>query len=146
MKTFPVICALFMWMPIFAASTSVTVYLLDHTGAQSTKTNFWIDWSESNRSIVATQVVTGELADKIINELTSSLKSTEAAHLCGHDPIYGIIATNRDGRQLKTSLCFKCLTWVKPNRRLNIAGKAGVDNKLCKMLREIIELPLELRN
>jgi hypothetical protein len=33
---------------------------------------------------------------------------------------------------------------VKPKLRLSISGELGKDNELCKMLREVIELPQEL--
>ncbi|RYD48035.1 MAG: hypothetical protein EOP85_04355 [Verrucomicrobiaceae bacterium] len=68
----------------------------------------------------------------------------EASHFCGHDPIYGIEATENSGKVLKTSLCFSCTTWVKPGKRLRIDGEPGSENILCKALREVIELPQDL--
>ena len=122
----------------------VVVHLLDHTGKQETKTKFWIDWSKTWRGIVSTKKVSDEDAVKIIAQLRSSLKNTEAMHFCGHDPIYGLEAVDSEGKLLKTSLCFSCLTWVKPNLRLDISGKAGIDNELCKILRGVIELPADM--
>lgn len=127
-----------------AGEAKVTLHLLDHTDEKKTESRFWIDWSKSWRGIVASKVVTGEPAEEIILVLRQSLLSTEASHFCGHDPIYGIEATDTDGKTLKTSLCFTCKTWVKPGLRLSIKGERGSDNALCKKLREVIELPAEL--
>jgi len=85
--------------------------------------------------------IRGEEAQKIIALLRRSLANTEATHFCGHSPIYGIVAYREDGKKLITSLCFSCLTWVKPKTRLNITGKRGIENELCKALRAHIELP-----
>lgn len=143
----PLLLALALLIPIstLAGEPKVSVHLLDHTGEKRTKSRFWIDWSESWRGIVESKVVTGKEADEIITMLRTSLKTTEAAHFCGHDPIYGIEADDGEGRVLKTSLCFKCLTWVLPGRRLDIAGKTGIENELCRKLREVIELPEDVR-
>ena len=73
-----------------------------------------------------------------------SLEETEALHFCGHAPIYGSEATTADGKILKTSLCFTCVTQVKPGLRLNLAEEHGADNELCRILPTVIELPLEL--
>ncbi len=132
------------FLPVSAETPRVAVHLLDHIGKQKTKTRCWIDWSNQWRGIVSTKEVSGEDAGKIIRQLSESLKNAEAAHFCGHDPIYGIEATNAEGKSLKTSLCFTCLTWVKPGLRLNIDGERGANNPLCKALREVIELPSEL--
>ena len=144
MKTLLFIGALFGTFPLHAEPSKVTIHLLDHTDKQKTQTRFWIDWSKTWRGIISSKEVAGEDAEKVIKQLRSSLKNTEALHFCGHDPIYGIEATGSDGKVLKTSLCFTCLTWVKPGSRLEISGEKGPDNKLCKLLREFIELPKEL--
>lgn len=120
------------------------VYLLDHTGKKETPTRFWIDWSKNWRGIIETKRASEEQAGEIIKTLRSSLSSSEAMHFCGHDPVYGIEAKDQDGKILKTSLCFTCLTWVKPDLRLDITGKRGPENELCKLLRAVIELPPEL--
>jgi hypothetical protein len=122
----------------------VTLHLLDHTAKKKTETRFWIDWNKEWRGIVSSKVVTKESADEIIILLRKSLLNTEAMQFCGHDPIYGIEAIDTDGKILKTSLCFSCLTWVKPGLRLDIAGDRDANNLLCKKLREVIELPEEL--
>jgi hypothetical protein len=127
-----------------AGEATVTLHLLDHTTNKKTETRFWIDWSKDWRGIVSSKVVPKETADEIITLLSKSLLNTEAMHFCGHDPIYGIEAIDTDGKILKTSLCFSCLTWVKPGLRLDIAGECGANNVLCKKLREVIELPEEL--
>ena len=135
--------SLFCWHAA-ADETKVTVHLLDHTDAKHTEHRFWIDWNEKWRGIVASETVTGEKAGELIEMFQQSLETTEALHFCGHDPIYGIDATNADGKVLKTSLCFTCVTWVKPGLRLNVAGERGADNELCRSLRTVIELPPEL--
>ena len=127
-----------------AGEAKMTLHLLDHTSKKNTETRFWIDWSKNWRGIVSSKVVPKETADEIIMLLRKSLLNTEAMHFCGHDPIYGIEAIDTDGKILKTSLCFSCLTWVKPGLRLDIAGERGANNVLCKKLREVIELPDEL--
>lgn len=127
-----------------AGEPSVTVHLLDHTDKKKTKTRFWIDWSNSWRGIVETKTVSGEKAAEIIKTLRANLSNAEAMHFCGHDPIYGIQAKDEDDKVLKTSLCFTCLTWVKPKLRLEISGERGANNVLCKALRGVIELPPEL--
>ena len=73
-----------------------------------------------------------------------SLEETGALHFCWHNPIYGIEATTVGGKVLKTSLCFTYVTRVKPSLRLNLAGERGADNELCRALRTVIELPVEL--
>jgi len=145
MKSLLVTILLLCNMQGYAEIPKVTVHLLDYTDQQETKAKFWIDWSKKWRGIVSTAKASDEDAVKIIAQLRSSLKHTEAMHFCGHDPIYGIEATDSKGNLLKTSLCFSCLTWVKPDLRLDIGGKKGIDNDLCKILRGIIELPAELR-
>lgn len=127
-----------------AGEAKVALHLLDHTDEKKTERRFWIDWSKRWRGIVSSKVVTDEAAEEIILILRKSLRNTEASHFCGHDPIYGIEAIDTDGKTLKTSLCFTCLTWVKPGLRLSIAGERGANNVLCKKLREVIELPEEL--
>lgn len=139
-----VILALLGASLIHASAQTVTVHLLDHTGKKETKSRFWIDWSDSWRDIVTTKAASKEDARKITLLLRTSLTNAEASHFCGHDPIYGIEATDSAGKALKTSLCFTCLTWVKPGKRLVIAGKTGAENDLCKVLRSVIELPEEL--
>lgn len=123
----------------------VRIHLLDHTGKKKTETRFWIDWCKNWRGVVSSKVVTQKDAEEIIGLLRKSLLNTEAGHACGHDPIYGIEAIDVDGKVLKTSLCFSCLTWVKPGLRLEIKGERGINHALCKKLREAIELPDELR-
>jgi hypothetical protein len=127
-----------------AAEPVVTVHLLDPTGKRETKARFWIDWSKAWRGIVTTRAATPEQAKALVALCRTSLVNEEAEHFCGHDPVYGIEATSADGKALKTSLCFSCLTWVKPGKRLSIAGERGVGNELCKALRAVIELPPEL--
>ena len=144
MKTLLVLLLLFAANVAGAGTPTVTVHLLDHTDKVETKAKFWIDWSKKWRGVISTKVVTGDDAEKIIKQLRSSLTNTEAEHFCGHDPIYGIESTDSEGKVLKTSLCFTCLTWVKPGLRLSIAGKRGAENELCKMLRDVIELPKEM--
>jgi hypothetical protein len=144
MKSLIAALALCSVIPALAAESKVTVHLLDHTGRKKTDTRFWIDWSKRWRGVVASKVVTGKAADDLILHMRQSLVNKEAGHFCGHDPIYGIEAVEADGRKLKTSLCFSCLTWVKPGLRLNIAGERGANNALCRKLREVIELPDEL--
>lgn len=146
MKILLVIVFLFCNLQSYAEVPRVTVHLLDHTDKQETKTKFWIDWSKKWRGIVSTEEASEEEAAKIVAKLRDSLTNFEAEHFCGHDPIYGIEALDSDGKCLKTSLCFTCLTWVKPKLRLSIAGSRGKDNELCKMLREVIELPEELHD
>ena len=107
-----------------AGEAKLTLHMLDHTDKRKTETRFWIDWSKNWRGIVKSKTVTNEAADEIIIILRKSLLNTEATHFCGHDPIYGIEAIDTDGKVLKTSLCFTCLTWVKPGLRLDIAGRA----------------------
>ena len=127
-----------------AGEAKVRLHLLDHTDKKKTEKRFWVDWNKNRRGIVSSKVVTNKPAEEIILLLRKSLLNTEAMHYCGHDPIYGIEATDTDGKIMKTSLCFSCLTWVKPGLRLDIAGKRGANNVLCKKLREVIELPEEL--
>ena len=127
-----------------AAEPKVTLHLLDHTKKQKTEKRFWIDWNDEWQGVVETKAVSGEAAGKIIAQLEKSLLKEESDNLCGHHPIYGIEVTQQDGSVFKTSLCFSCCTWVKPKKRLAIAGKYGADNELCKMLRAIIELPKEV--
>ncbi|WP_193210428.1 hypothetical protein [Luteolibacter marinus] len=141
MKILSIIVFLFCHTQSFADEPALIVHLLDHTDKQETKTKFWIDWSNKSRGIVSTKEASTEDAAKIVAKLRESLTNVEADHFCGHDPIYGIEAIDSEGKRLKTSLCFTCLTWVKPKLRLSISGTRGKDNELCKMLRDIIELP-----
>ncbi|NNE93672.1 MAG: hypothetical protein HKN23_18640 [Verrucomicrobiales bacterium] len=145
MKQF-LVALLFFSSAGFAADkeSSVTLHLLDHTDKVAAKEKFWIDWNNSWRGIVQTKTVTGKEADAVIALLKNSLKPDEQTNFCGHDPIYGVIATTAEGKQLKTSLCFKCVTWVQPKKRLVIAGQHGPDNPLAIELRKMIELPKEL--
>ena len=136
--------ALFLGSVALAGEAKVTLHLLDHTEKKETKERFWIDWCDRWQGVVETKTVTGEVADKIIAQLGKSLLKEESDNLCGHHPIYGIVATQEDGTVFKTSLCFSCGTWVKPKKRLSIAGKHGVNNELCKTLRAIIELPQDV--
>ena len=130
-----------------AAEPKVMIHLLDHTGKSSKDKKFWIVWSESWRVIEQTKIIEGDEAQTIIDQLKVSLDTSESMHFCGHDPIYGIVARDKDGKTIITSLCFKCSTWVKPGirgrkgKRLNINGKRGKDNPLCLVLRKHIELP-----
>lgn len=94
----------------YAGIPTLTVHLLDHTDIKQTESRFWIDWSKKWRGIITTRAATNEKAEKIIQILRTSLTNTEASHFCGHDPIYGIEATDSNGKTLKTSLCFSCLT------------------------------------
>ena len=130
-----------------AGEPKVMLHLLDHTGKEPNGKKFWIDWSKSWRVIEQTKIIEGGEAQTIIDQLRVSLKTTECLNFCGHDPVYGIIAKDKKGKTIKTSLCFKCGTWVKPGirgtkgQRLNIGGKHGKDNPLCLILRKHIELP-----
>ncbi len=145
MKTLILILALFTSTHAFAEGPKVLLHLLDHTDKIETPARFWIDWSRQWRGILASEMVTGAPAIEIVELLRSSLKNTQAKHFCGHDPIYGIVAVDENGLILQTSLCFTCNTWVRPNLRLDIAGQLGSENELCRKLREIIELPDDLR-
>lgn len=132
----------------------MTVHLLDHTRYSldkkrepidsDPKKRFWIDWSKEWRNINDTRSVKGDEAVALHTLLRESLVNSEAQHFCGHDPIYGIVAVDAEGKILKTSLCFTCGTWVRPNERLDIAGPMGIENPLCVALRKIIELPKEV--
>ncbi len=144
MKSLILILILIASVHASAGDAMVNLHLLDHTDEKTTETRFWIDWNNTWRGIVSTETVTNEAAEEIILLLRKSLLNTEAMHFCGHDPIYGIEAIDTDGKILKTSLCFACLTWVKPGLRLDMAGERGANNELCKKLRELIELPEEL--
>ena len=150
MKVVSLLISLFLAIPLFAAGapeeeSKVVLHLLDHTGKAKAKGRFWIDWNKSWRGIVQSRKVTGKEADAIIALLKKSLQPDEATNFCGHDPIYGIVATEENGKQLETSLCFKCVTWVRPGKRLVISGKPGADNPLAVELRKVIEIPQELR-
>ena len=144
MKILAAIIFLFGISLVHADTPKVIVHLLDHTGKQETKSKFWIDWNESWRGIVTTKEASEEESLELVTKLREALSNTEAEHFCGHDPIYAVDAIDAEGKRLKTSLCFTCLTWVKPKKRLYITGQRGKDNELCQMLREIIELPDEL--
>ena len=124
---------------------NVTLHLLDHTDEKKTASRFWLDWNDRWRGIVESKKITGDRAEEIIAKLRRSLLPEESTNFCGHDPIYGIEAVAADGKVLKTSLCFKCVTWVQPKKRLTIAGKPGAGNALCRLLREELEIPEELR-
>lgn len=139
-----------------AVQPTITIHLLDHTRKSDTKNKlvrtivgdtrklFWIDWSKKWRAIDSTKTVSEREAVDLIALLRRNLASSEAGHFCGHDPIYGIEATDSDGKILKTSLCFTCSTWVQPDKRLNINGPVGIENPVCQALRKIIELPKEV--
>ena len=145
---------LLLWLSLCSISLSedvkVVLHLLDHTGKKPTDKKFWIDWSESWRAIEKTKTIEGEDAQEIIDQLRVSLKTSHSQNFCGHDPIYGIIARDKEGKVIKTSLCFKCVTWVTPRRagqkgkRLHIVGKPGANNPLSLVLRKHIELPAAL--
>jgi len=119
----------------------ITLHLLAAKGEKSNGNRFWIDWSDHWMGISKSKSIRGEEAQKIISLFERSLTNTEATHFCGHSPVYGVVAYREDGKKLKTSLCFSCVTWVKPKTRLDIKGKRGIDNVLCKALRAHIELP-----
>lgn len=156
MKTLAIAIALLLPTLLWAGEAKLTLYLLDHTGKSDSKTAFeairkqdkqppfWIDWSKSWRGVTTMKSISGSDADTLISVLREHLLNTEAMHFCGHDPIYGVDAVTADGKPLKTSLCFKCGTWVKPDMRLDIKGRAGINNPLCKELRKLIELPKEV--
>jgi hypothetical protein len=129
-----------------AQEAKLTVHLLDHRDLEKSPARFWIDWSKKWRGIVQTEEASPEQAAKVIAILRTSLLKTLSTNLCGHDPIYGIEAVDEEGKVLKTSLCFSCLTWVQPGKRLAIAGQPGSSNELCKALREIVEIPEVLRD
>ncbi len=127
-----------------APEPKVIVHLLDPTGKKQLEERFWIDWNETWRGIEETKTLTGEAAEALIARFDKVLLPEESDNLCGHHPVYGIEVVRADGTTLKTSLCFSCVTWVKPKKRLTIAGKHGLENELCKTLRGIIELPKEV--
>ena len=135
---------LLLFTPSYAGEPKVTLHLLDHTGKEPGVEKFWIDWSKNWRAIEKTKSIEGNDAKIIVDPLKISLKSTECMNLCGHDPIYGIIARDQNDQIIKTSLCFKCGTWVKPRLRLDIGGEFGINNPLCLLLRKHIELPRAL--
>lgn len=137
-----------------AAEPKITVHLLDYTRESDTENKltrrvegdkrplFWIDWSKKWRAIDSTKALSGREASDLIALMRQNLADSEAGHFCGHDPIYGIEFTDSDGKTLITSLCFKCGTWVQPDKRLNISGKPmGIEHPLCQALRKVIELP-----
>ena len=144
MKILTLILTLFASTFALADEAKVTVHLLDHTDEKKTETRFWIDVNEQWRGIVKTKEVVGEQAKQLIAVLDHSLQWVDSRNRCGHDPIYGIELVREDGSTLKTSLCFSCSTWVQPDRRMTIAGEHGINNELCKKLREVIELPVEM--
>lgn len=141
---------------LIAGEPSVRVHLLDHTRKSDTpnkfdrpikgdtRPQFWIDWSKKWRDIKATATVKGAEATALQALLREALANTEAMHFCGHDPIYGIEAMDAEGKTLKTSLCLTFGTWVQPGKRLDIAGPPGIENRLCVVLRKVIELPKEI--
>jgi len=131
-------------MTLAPAETSVVLHLLDHTRKSQKKERFWINWSKEWRRIEESKTIRGTEADLIIELLRESLLAREALHFCGHNPVYGIVAKSAEGQVIKTSLCFKCSTWVLPNKRLSITGPRGTTHPLCKLLRTHIELPKEL--
>src|SRR5690606_35555876 len=109
MGCFGAICAILVQVgttSVEEGSPQITLHLLDHTDEQQTKTRFWIDWSKKWRGIVSTKSISGVEAEKVIKQLRVSLKNTEAENFCGHDPIYGMVATDEGGNVLETSLCF----------------------------------------
>lgn len=123
---------------------TLKVHLLDHTGAKQWENRFWIDWNEEWQGVVAVKTASPADTQKIIKLLQKSLDTTEAMHLCGHSPVYGIEIFESGQLILSTSLCFSCLTWVRPGKRYYLSGKVGAENALCKALRAVIELPPEL--
>ena len=141
MKAIITLFYLILHITAFAGDPKVTLHLLDDTGKSKSKEKFYIDWSDTNRAIEKTKVIEGEDAKKVLQALKDNLSTSKSSNFCGHDPIYGIVAVSASGKKLTTSLCFKCVTWVKPKKRLNIKGKHGVDNPLCLVLRKHIELP-----
>jgi hypothetical protein len=123
----------------------ITLYLLDTESPQSKNSRFWIDWKNEWMGVKEKKEIQGKAAEEIIALLTVALLPEEADHLCGHSPVYGIEAIRADGIKVKTSLCFDCLTWVRPNKRLWISGERGVENKLCVELQKYIKLPTNAR-
>ena len=141
MKTAIALFYFILQISALAEVSKVTLHLLDHTGKSKSKEKFYIDWSNSNRAIEKTKIIEGEDAKKILQSLKDNLSTSVSENFCGHDPIYGIVAVSAEGKKLSTSLCFKCATWVRFNKRLIIKGKYGIDNPLCMVLRKHIELP-----
>lgn len=121
----------------------VTLYLLDSKASITGEDKFWIDWSNHWIAVSEKKEIRGEEAENIIVLLRTMLLPDEAEHFCGHWPVYGVKAHRSDGMELKTSLCFDCLTWVKPNKRMSISGDRGLDNLLCIELQKHIKLPTE---
>lgn len=144
MKLLTLMLTLFAASLALAGEAKVTVHLLDHTDEKKTEARFWIDWCDNWRGIVETKTVTGKAADEIILQLQKSLEDFPSDNKCGHDPIYGVEVLHEDGSTFKTSICFSCNTWVKPKTRMSVAGGHGINNELCKKLREVVELPAEL--
>ncbi len=129
-------------MPLLqAAEPKLVIHLLDRSGKPPTEERFWVSWSKEWRGIIKTKSLTGEDAEKLLKLLKVSLSSTECDLLSGHDPTYGIVATNAEGKIIRASLCIRSLTWVKNRKRLNIRGDAGVKNKLFAALGKEIEPP-----
>ena len=124
---------------------SITLYLLDTESPPSNNNRFWIDWKNEWMGVKKKKEIEGKAAEEIIALLTVSLLPEEADHFCGHSPVYGIEAIRADGKKVNTSLCFDCLTWVRPNKRLWISGERGVENKLYVELQKYIKLPTNAR-
>ena len=95
--------------------------------------------------MIESKRITGDSAEEIIALLASSLSKEQAGHFCEHDPIYGIEIYRPGTPVFRTSLCFTCLTWVQPGRRMNISGKPGETNELFLRLQQEIEIPPELK-
>lgn len=132
------ICLGFFGNPdqVVSAEQQLTVHLLDSTGKIKTESRFWIDWNNEWLGILKTRKASPELTAKAIQLMKASLTHKESDHFCGHRPAYGIVATDADGKVLRTSLCFECFTWVLPGRRLNINAQS---EELAKVLKEITE-------
>ena len=102
------LCLVSSW----GAEPKVVLHLLDHTGKAKCEKRFWIDWSEEWRGIVKSKTLSKEDSLSVVKALRTSLLKESSSNFCGHDPIYGIEAVDAAGKTLKTSLCFKCVTWV----------------------------------
>ncbi|MEM1223702.1 MAG: hypothetical protein AAGH40_13185 [Verrucomicrobiota bacterium] len=128
------------------AEERVILHLLDPEGSPVAGKQFWIDWNDEWMAVAEKKEIRSIEAKEIINLLAAMLLPDEATHFCGHSPVYGIEAFRADGVELRTSLCFDCLTWVQPNKRMSISGELGLSNLLCVQLQKHIELKVEASN
>lgn len=119
----------------------VTIHLLRSHPSEKAVGRFWIDWNNKWADVIKSKRVEGDGAREIVQLLSEQLLPKPAENFCGHHPIYGVVARNNEGTVLKTSLCFKCGTWVKPGLRLSISGNSNSEDSLLSRLREEVEIP-----